>query len=493
MPKPGGYVSDFGRLSAVVCAVQLAARGDKVTAQRIWERVNEAESLSDSRPLEDITAQLKDPRLLLARCLFDHGQRRILTEPSNWPQIHVRMKALLEEFPKLREPERVVVVRGLAAASGAKPPMPSSTEALLVAWSRIPGTEYDIFHDLDPNESDALAREIVLRGVESVPGLIALLGDPRVTAHGWLDGGGSPPGIQTLGELAGRLLSGITGIPAMTEGERTDSIAYRFWLDRCRSMGEEEALALAVFGRENGRIARVREYPARILAHKFPERIPALCAQFSKDATPGLEPFELVRAVVVARLPFATRVNTLTEFALRGSLAQKRVVLQNLATIDPSKCAELLHPILQTLPTDTTNSYWTCPEAALAHVVKQVDDDEVWSEFLRAAKRSSVGLRLQMMSWMHYGYHSGEGNRARRLAFLAAFLGDESLRELPPYEKGGRFDGPCAASTFKGIAVQDFAALQIAFIFKFSDHPDDLWTPEQRKELREKVQLKLME
>jgi hypothetical protein len=34
-PVLGGYISEFNRISAFVCAVQLAARGDKATADRV--------------------------------------------------------------------------------------------------------------------------------------------------------------------------------------------------------------------------------------------------------------------------------------------------------------------------------------------------------------------------------------------------------------------------------------------------------------------------
>ena len=39
--------------------------------------------------------------------------------------------------------------------------------------------------------------------------------------------------------------------------------------------------------------------------------------------------------------------------------------------------------------------YWTCPESALTHVVMRIEDDGIWREYLRAARRSSVGLRME--------------------------------------------------------------------------------------------------
>jgi hypothetical protein len=124
--------------------------------------------------------------------------------------------------------------------------------------------------------------------------------------------------------------------------------------------------------------------------------------------------------------------------------------------------------------------------------VKRLEIDEIWRVFLRAAKRSRDGLRLEMMKPMNYGSpYTGPENRSRRLAFLAAFLDDETERVQPQDTEHSKFAGPCAAFTFPKIAVRDFAALQIAFILGLPDRPTELWTPSQWSELRTKVRSKL--
>src|SRR5207247_3388060 len=93
-------------------------------------------------------------------------------------------------------------------------------------------------------------------------------------------------------------------------------------------------------------------------------------------------------------------------------------------------------------------------------VVKRLEIDDVWREFLRAAKRSQVGLRLEMMTSMSYGYpYTGPGNRSRRLAFLATFLDDVTLRKMPHDCEQSKFKGPCAAFTFPRLMVRDCVML----------------------------------
>src|SRR5262249_17104276 len=138
-PILGGYISEFNRVSAFVCAVQLAARGDNATAQRIWRRVQGSELLKDADHYENVQPYLQEPQLLLAKAFYRHLKNRVLDAPKDWPEIYNRMKTLLEDFPALKaNPGRMAVLQGLAAALETTPAPTNSTEALLVSWSRIP-------------------------------------------------------------------------------------------------------------------------------------------------------------------------------------------------------------------------------------------------------------------------------------------------------------------------------------------------------------------
>jgi len=97
---------------------------------------------------------------------------------------------------------------------------------------------------------------------------------------------------------------------------------------------------------------------------------------------------------------------------------------------------------------------------------------------------------MEMMNPMDYDY-IGQTNRSRRLAFLATFLGDLTLREIPKDEEHSKFSGPCAVFTMRRIAVRDFVAQEIACILDLADHPDEFWTPAEWTSLREKVARRL--
>ncbi len=350
------------------------------------------------------------------------------------------------------------------------------------------------FYPHESSEVDAPAREIAYRGAAAVSALIELLNDHRLTAH-WVGGDYmSRPQLGRVGELAELLLKEITGINSYGNQKTSSEIMFRKWLAKEQEIGEEAMLVDSVFTRTNGRITWVNETPARIVARKFPDSLASLCDEFTKNATDEAVPWPLSDALATSALPTETQVKVLASFAQKGSLGQQRYVLQSLVELDEKRTAELLAPVLDEMPRDSTGSYWTCPEAGFTYVVKQIENDDIWRRYVQVAKRSRVGLRMEMMNSMDYVCVGGKcmragKNRDRRLAFLAAFLTDKSVRKIGRVE--GKFDGPCAAFTIPKIAVRDFAAMKIASILGLPESPDEFWTSAQWKELRQKVTEKL--
>ncbi len=85
--------------------------------------------------------------------------------------------------------------------------------------------------------------------------------------------------------------------------------------------------------------------------------------------------------------------------------------------------------------------------------------------------------------------HIDAENKARRLAFLAAFLDDTTVRDRLANTR--TIEGPCAAFTTNTIEVRDFAAMQIASLLDFDDRPNEFWTKDDWTQLRNKVRTAL--
>jgi hypothetical protein len=518
-PKTARFVADFHCRPALVFAVQLAARGDDATAQEVWRQVSTTTNwtseqlrmrgMHEASDVPQAKDELRKPELILAECIFEDLENRLPDQGANWQKTYERMKTLVGEVPLLDKGGRKATVDDLGLALSAKAPAPGSVEARLLAWSRQPHDypTYDPFNEgCDPDpKRDAPAREIVLRGFEAIPPLLELLKDNRLTAH--RERRDSGDGLLRVRHLASTLLTGMTGAPdcrhGCDEGER-DAAVQREWWERARSRKEVDVFSEVVFERENGAIKSDRDIPARILAAKYPTALPVLLKQFFKESNGDRAPWALLHALADSGLPKETRVRVLSETAKQGPLENQRCALHFLAKLDQRKAAELVLPILKKLPPDTDGPYWTCPEGAFGHIVMQLEDDKVWRELRRAAQRSSVGLRLEMIgSCGSCGEPSK--NRGRALAFFASFLDDATVRTIPMFPdnesaakqaRSGRmvqskYDGPCAAFTFKRIEVRDVAAMQLAYSLDMNERPKESWTVDHWRAFRGRVRERL--
>lgn len=91
----------------------------------------------------------------------------------------------------------------------------------------------------------------------------------------------------------------------------------------------------------------------------------------------------------------------------------------------------------------------------------EIQDDRTWKEYLKATKSAAADLREEMIEPMSYSY-VGQKNRARRLAFLAAFLDDPVVRNV--------------------------VVGKIASMVGLKAQPTEFWTADQWAQLRTQVQ-----
>src|SRR5262249_47210197 len=157
--------------------------------------------------------------------------------------------------------------------------------------------------------------------------------------------------------------------------------------------------------------------------------------------------------------------------------------IYSLASLDVRAAAELVRRIFEQIPNDAKGPYWLCAEAELTDVVAHIDEDDLWKDYLPVVRRSTVGLKLQMLDHLNRGRFKAK-LRDRRIRFLAAFLDDATARTIADEQRfevalliapiaigygwsipetNPRFDGPCAAFTIPHIEVRDFAAMKLAW------------------------------
>lgn len=491
VPELGGYAVSFTDLDDLVCAVQAAQRGDEAAAAGIWGQFTQR-WWSDDWDAKDALVVQRQATAFLGEALFKQLFESIGEAGADLRAIYTRMEGLLAAVPMLKADEdHVALLADLGTTLDAPAPAAGTIEALLMEWARRPIREWGVQYFREGEEGDETApgRAILLRGLDAVTDLARLGGDRRVTAHlvpAFMNAGQR---IARVGDLARGLLREITGGDKGLEGIVADADKVRAWLGEARRGGEAAFFAGALFTRKGSRITEVNQTVARILAERYPEALPRLCDEFTKDAQPEASPAHLTIALAACRLPKDRRVEVLAAFARRGPLGHRRTALAALAALDGAACAAILLPLLDSLAHDATGPYWTSPEAGLAQVVMAVEDDGVWRALLRAARRGAVGLRLEMMNPLNHSATEGR-NRGRRLAFLSAFLDDAAGRDLAADPE--KYGGPCAAFTFPKIEVRNFAAMKIACLLGLCEAtPDEFWDAEQWERLRAVVRDKL--
>src|SRR6185295_1956502 len=470
-------------METVVTMVQVARRGDVETAAKIWTAIQAEEYFDAPIFMEPLGAMRSTPALLVARCIWEFLAHDTLRSDVDLASVQTRMDGLAKEFPDLfnaadwASKDRARFLKDLAATVAAPKPVAGSIEALVIEWANFPDRygQADYFSRMDTGDRYKPAQAIFHRGLEAIAGLTALLNDPRITRHVSQAPMKKPEERLRLGQVAGRLLDDLTG--SQGRGAAAELKAH--------PRPEREFFEDAAVTVENGLISRLYPVPLWFLGQSHPEALQAVCTKIPAGCKPDVQLFDLAHLVLTSRLPEEARIQAVSGMAQRlGKDPRRRSVLQNFAKVDPKGCAAMLLPILKGLPKDVDEPYWTCEPASYQHVVMQLEIDEVWKEYLKAVRKAAVGLRMEMMNAMNYGY-IGDKNRERRIALLAEFLDDSELRDRN--SSATKFQGPCAGFTIARLEVRNYVAEKLSYMVHVLAQPDEFWTDEQWAELRSKV------
>jgi hypothetical protein len=129
--------------------------------------------------------------------------------------------------------------------------------------------------------------------------------------------------------------------------------------------------------------------------------------------------------------------------------------------------------------------YSICPEPAIAYLATYSDDPKIWDALEKAVRRSSLGMRMELLS--KFGDSKNLRWRVERLRLLAAFLDDHEVRDVRSDErlKSG------AAYQYEVISVRDFVALELGSMLKINVPNDPKRTAEEWTKIRENVRAAL--
>jgi hypothetical protein len=151
------------------------------------------------------------------------------------------------------------------------------------------------------------------------------------------------------------------------------------------------------------------------------------------------------------------KLNLLGHGATHKDYRHRLPALYAVKDLDSEEFIRLLLAALEGCPEDVPGPYWTCPEGQLGALVMRCDDPRVWKTLEKVARRSAVGLRMELLD--HAIDPRDTRHRPQQLRLLAGFLDDAALKDV---SSGSKFEGPGAGFPYNKIEVRDFAVWEIA-------------------------------
>jgi hypothetical protein len=251
--------------------------------------------------------------------------------------------------------------------------------------------------------------------------------------------------------VGGDWLRRLQGYPVLPD-------AARAWWEKARKVGEEAYVLDRVLppAVKDGKRAHVSAHLLRVISVKYPGHVPALYRTVLDDR-PDLNSWGLAEALARSSVPAKEKLDLLLAGVRHKEPAHRVPALRALKDLDKRQFDALLLATIEGFPTDVKDEYWICPEAAIARLAVESDDPRVWAVLEKAARRSSLGLRMELLN--QFGDPRDARRRAERLRLLGAFLDDAEVRDN---KSDARFDGPGAGFPYDRIAVRDFVADTLA-------------------------------
>jgi hypothetical protein len=470
--------------NVIALALQCQARGWNELARNLFEQSQKGDKQTPRKQLVDLA--------------WEYWSGRASHPTADRAPVAKRLKELLKRDPNLDTVPNRALLKSLELALVPSKAKPGSAEALIDAL-----VDYHIqYGTLGPSWPVDAYWRIVDLGFDAVPALIEHLGDDRLTRAKTRGVRDTPARPLRVGDVVGDLLEGLAaeellrgtdqgdadkGLFPRQQGWRVKSDAATQWWEKARKIGEETYLLDRVLPPAPQKWQH--EYPnkhlLRVLAARYPKRIPELYRTVL-DKRPELISWTLVEALVKCPVPAKDKLDLVLTGARHWDYDHRHPALHALKDLDKKQFDALLLATIESFPTDVKGEYWTCREPHIARLAIESGDPEVWTVLEKVAKRSKLGLRMELLSRFHD--RRNPRWRVERLRLLAAFLDDAEVRDL---KADKRFEGPCTEFIYERLEVRDLVAIELAWLLEIELERKPDRTPEEWAKVREKVRATL--
>jgi hypothetical protein len=436
----------------------------------------------------------RTPQKRLIELAWGYWTRRVTHPTADRAPVLKHIKALMEREPDLDTETSRRLVKSLELALAPSKAKPGSVEALIDALVDY-NAETGAMSGREPG--DAFWR-IAERGFDAVPALIEHLGDDRLTRATMVGFNNFRSWNMRVGDVVGDLLEGLAaeelargtddkdvggGWLRRQQGWPVKKSAALVWWEKAQKQGEEAYLLARVLppAPKDDERAIVNVHLLRVIAAKYPKHVPTLYRKVLNER-PDLDSWSLAKALAGGAIPAKDKLELFVAGAEHKDYAHRLPALREIKKLDQKRFDAILLATIESFPKDVSGEYWLCREGPIAGLAVESDDPKVWPTLEKVAKRSSLGLRMELLN--HFGDSRELRHRAERLRLLSAFLDDAEVRDV---KADKRYHGPGGGFPYDRIEVRDFVALELASLLEIEVELKLDRTSEEWAKVREKV------
>jgi hypothetical protein len=471
----------LNRDDKLVLAIQCHARGWDKLAQDLLEKSRKEKELP--------------PRKQLIEEAWSYWELQLTRPKSDRGPVAKRLKDLIQQDKELDTEVNRRLLKSLELALVPSKAKPGSIKALI---DDLVNYEADTGTMRSPEPEERFWR-IARLGFDAVPDLIEHLDDDRLTRAMMMGFNNFWPWHLRVRDVVGDLLEGLAAEELMRgangkdvgggwlrrqQGYPITVAAASQWWEKAQKVGEESYLldhVLRVDGAE-GKRGQISAHLLNAIQAKYPKQIPSLY-QKVLDKRPELDSWGLVDAVLHCKLSDKDKLDLFIRAVKHKDSNHRLPALRAINKLDKKEFNSLLLATIESFPKDVPGPYWTCPEAFIAGLAMESDDSRVWQTLEKVARRSALGLRMELLN--HFWDPKDNRHRRERLRLLASFLDDAALRDE---HSNAKLAGPGAGFPYDKIEVRDFVAAQIARILGIEIELKLDRTPEEWAKIRRLVQ-----
>lgn len=462
----------------LVLAIQCHMRGWDKLARFLLERSQKEATL----PL----------RKQLVQLAWSYWERQLTQPGVDRAPVAKRLKELIRQDKEFDTNYNRSLLKSLDLALLPSKAKPGSVKAMiddLVDYDADSGPSSQI----DPGDR---YERLVKLGFEAVPELIKHLNDDRLTraksmGHPFV---GNSWHLR-VGEVVGNLLDDLAVQDLMRAGDEYDSrsdsyyrqLGYRVtvksaseWWEKAQKVGEEQYLLDHVLSE-----GEVNSHLLTVIEAKYPKHVSSLYRKVL-DQRPKVDSWMLAEALLRCKVPDKEKLTLLRHAGKHKDNKHRLPALRMLKDLDRKQFSALLLATIESIPPDVAGLYWSCPEAGIARLAIESEDPRVWPTLENVARRSVLGLRMELLHRL--GDPEDTRHRSERLRLLAGFLNDSTMRDV---ESNKKFMGPGAGFPYAKIEVRDFVALEIARLLGMDIERNLERTREEWVTIRSQVQKSL--